>query len=34
MTEAKKRLYRFLVAMERLAAEEYLTITGEKYATN
>lgn len=31
MTEAKKRLYRFLVEMGRLTKEEYKTIVGEDY---
>ena len=32
MTEAKKRLYRFLVEMGRLSPDEYKQITGEEYA--
>ena len=31
MSEAKIRLYRFLVEMGRLAKEEYKEITGEDY---
>ena len=32
MSEAKIRLYRFLVEMERLSTEEYEQIVGEPYA--
>lgn len=32
MTDAKKRLYRFLVKMGRLTKEEYKVIVGEDYA--
>lgn len=32
MTEAKKRLYKFLVEMERITIEEYESIVGETYA--
>jgi hypothetical protein len=31
MSEAKIRLYRFLVEMERLSTEEYEQIVGEPY---
>lgn len=31
MTEAKKRLYRFLVEMERITEEEYEQYVGEPY---
>ena len=31
MTEVKKRLYKFLVEMERLTKEEYEQIVGEPY---
>lgn len=31
MAESKKRLYRFLVKMNRLTEEEYFEIVGEKY---
>jgi len=31
MTEAKKRLYRFLVEMERITKEQYEDIVGEPY---
>ena len=31
MSETKKRLYAFLVEMNRMTAEEYKTITGESY---
>ena len=34
MPEAKKRLYKFLVEMERITESEYETIVGEPYATN
>ncbi len=32
MTEAKKRLHRFLVEMNRLTKEQYEQIVGEPYA--
>lgn len=32
MSERKKCLYRFLVEMGRITADDYLQITGEKYA--
>ena len=32
MSEAKIRLYRFLVEMERLSTEQYEQIVGEPYA--
>lgn len=32
MSEAKKRLYRFLVEMGRLTKEEYEDVVGEPYA--
>lgn len=31
MTDAEKRLYRFLVQMKRLTKQEYEQITGEVY---
>lgn len=31
MPEAKKRLYKFLVEMERITKEEYEDIVGEQY---
>lgn len=34
MSDAKIRLYRFLVEMRRLTEEEFKQITGEDYATN
>ena len=32
MTEAKKRLYKFLVEMNRITDEQYEQIAGEPYA--
>jgi len=32
MTEAKKRLYKFLVEMNRITDEQYEQIVGEPYA--
>jgi hypothetical protein len=34
MSDAKIRLYRFLVEMGRLTEEEFRQITGEDYATS
>jgi len=31
LTDAKKRLYKFLVGMNRLTSEEYENIVGEPY---
>ena len=31
MSDAKKRLYRFLVEMERITEEQYKEIVGEDY---
>lgn len=31
MTDTKKRLYRFLVEMERITKKKYKEITGEEY---
>ena len=33
MTEAKIRLYKFLVQMKRLTKEEFENITGQEYDT-
>jgi hypothetical protein len=32
MTEARKRLYKFLVEMNRITVEQYEQIVGEPYA--
>ncbi len=34
MTDAQKRMYRFLVKMGRLSKEEYEQIVGEVYSVN